>query len=415
MEIKNLAENRIIAHLDMDAFFAAIEERDNPRLRGLPIVVGADPMEGRGRGVVSTANYKAREYGIRSAVPISKAWELSQKAKSGGKPEAIFLDGHYEKYSKVSQKIIEIIRKHSKIVEQASIDEVYIDLSSPRAKLSEIRELSSGKETLEIATKICEKLKKEIREKEKLTASIGIGPNKLIAKIASDMQKPDGLTVITPDKVEEFLEPLSIRKIPGIGPKTEQFFNTKGIKIVQDLKKYNLAEMDEMLGKWGEDLYYKIRGIDDLEIVEEYEAKSIGEQETFQTDTLDFKFIFERMESLCQDVFRRFKESDFKSFRTVVITVRFSGFETKNRSHSSPPHQKNCICNTRRKRLKKQKAWKNSNESTACWCGGMPKPFDSLKILKLEATKLLMPFFDTRENPKKKLIRLVGVRIEKLK
>jgi DNA polymerase IV (DinB-like DNA polymerase) len=361
---KNSAEKRIIAHLDMDAFFAAIEERDNPRLKGWPIVVGADPQEGRGRGVVSTANYKAREYGIRSAVPISKAWELSQKAKKEGKPEAVFLDGHYKRYSEVSDRIMEIVRQYSKAVEQASVDEAYFELSDAGS--------------YEKATDTCRRIKTEIQEKEKLTASIGIGPNKLIAKIASDMQKPDGLTVITPDKTEEFLELLSIRKIPGIGPKTEQFFNARGIRIVKDLKKYNLAEMEEMLGKWGEDLYYKIRGIDDSEIVEEYEAKSIGEQETFQTDTLDFNFVFTRMESLCQDVFRRFKESDFKSFRTVTITVRFSGFETKNRSHT------------------------------------LPKPANTLKTLTIESTRLLMPFFDTRENPRRKLIRLIGVRIEKL-
>lgn len=365
----------------MDAFFAAIEERDNPRFKGWPIVVGADPMEGHGRGVVSTANYKAREYGIRSAVPISKAWELSEKAKREGKSEAIFLNGHFEKYGEVSSRIMEIVRKYSDRVEQASVDEAYFDLShllaktNPKTEFLDILKLGFRK-----AEEICKEIKAEIKKREKLTASIGIGPNKLIAKIASDMQKPDGLTVITPDKAEEFLEPLSIRKIPGIGPKTEQVFNARGIRIVRDLKKHNLGEMEEMLGKWGEDLYYKIRGIDDSEILEEYEAKSIGEQETFQNDTLDFNFVFKRMELLCQDVFRRFKESDFKSFRTVTITVRFSGFETKNRSHTlSKPVRR----------------------------GG-------LKTLTIESTRLLMPFFDTRENPRKKLIRLVGVRVEKL-
>ncbi|MEK7598742.1 MAG: hypothetical protein AAB487_03325, partial [Patescibacteria group bacterium] len=206
MKHETINKKRIIAHLDMDAFFAAIEERDNPRLKGRPIVVGADPapeqvrygagpnakiiLRATGRGVVSTANYKAREYGIRSAVPISKAWELSQKAKREGKPEAVFLNGHYKKYGEVSAHIMEIVRQYSDKVEQSSIDEMYIDLSSPRAKLLELQELSSRNEALERVIKICEKLKKEIQEKEKLTASIGVGPNKLIAKIASDMQKP---------------------------------------------------------------------------------------------------------------------------------------------------------------------------------------------------------------------------------
>jgi len=364
---------RIVAHLDMDAFFAAIEERDNPRLKGLPIVVGADPMEGYGRGVVSTANYKAREYGIRSALPISKAWQFSQKAKSEGKPEAVFLDGHHYKYSEVSGKIMQIVRNYSKLVEQASVDEAYFDLT----EISKVEPSNSLRFNLR-AKKICNKIKQEIWEKEKLTASIGIGPNKLIAKIASDMQKPDGLTIVTPEKTEEFLEPLNIRKIPGIGPKTEIIFNKKGIYKVRDLKKYSLGDLENMLGMWGREIYRKARGEDDSPIITECEVKSISEQETFQKDTLDFKFIFARMEKLCQDVFRRFKASDFKSYTTVTITVRFSGFETKNRSHT------------------------------------LAKPANTLKALKTESARLLMPFFDSRENPKRKLIRLVGVRVEKL-
>jgi len=376
-------KNRIIAHLDMDAFFAAIEERDNPRLKGLPIVVGADPMEGHGRGVVSTANYKAREYGIRSAVPISKAWEFSQRAKREGKPEAVFLDGHYKKYSEVSSRIMEIVRQYSKAVEQASVDEAYFEINSDTSASKVVTgPLYSGPVTTDIvwkkAQETCRQIKEDIRGKEKLTASIGIGPNKLIAKIASDMQKPDGLTVIYPELVEGFLEPLSIRKIPGIGPKTEQYLNKHGIQIIEDLKKYSLGELENMLGQWGREIYYKARGVDDSPIVEEYEVKSIGEQETFQNDTLDFNFVFKRMESLCQDVFRRFKESDFKSYKTVTITVRFSGFETKNRSHT------------------------------------LAKPANTLKTLTIESTRLLMPFFDARENPRRKLIRLVGVRVEKL-
>src|SRR3989338_962353 len=197
---------RIIAHLDMDAFFAAVEERDHKWLKGKPIVVGADPKEGRGRGVVSTANYKAREYGIRSALPISKAWQFSELAKKRGMPPAEFLQPNFDRYEETSGRIISLIRANKRIVEEASIDEAYFDLS----------ELGS----YENAAEFCKKLKKEIFEKEKLTCSVGIGSNKLIAKIASDMQKPDGLTVVGADDektclelVERFLEPLPIRKI----------------------------------------------------------------------------------------------------------------------------------------------------------------------------------------------------------
>jgi len=373
-------KKRIIGHIDMDAFFASVEERDNPRLKGLPIVVGADPApeqvrygagpnaqivwQATGRGVVSTANYKAREYGIHSALPISTAWRLSQKAKAQGKPEAIFIVPDFYKYSFPSRKIMEILHRHSSLVEQASIDEAYFDLSQAGS--------------YQKAESISRKIKKEIQKKEKLIASIGIGHNKLIAKIASDMQKPDGLTVVTEDAVEEILNPLSIRKIPGIGPKTEARFNRRGIYKIKDLKKYTLAQMEEVLGKWGADLYYKVRGIDESPLEEEWERKSIGEQETFQEDSLDFNFVFKRMEALTESVFRTFNHGNFKTFKTITITVRFSDFDTRNRSHT------------------------------------LIKSDKLLKVIKVEAIKLLMPFFDARENPRNKKIRLIGVRIEKM-
>lgn len=421
-----LLNNRIIAHLDMDAFFAAVEERDKPRLTGRPIVVGSDPSEGKGRGVVSTANYKAREYGIRSGLPISKAWQFSEQARQAGKPEAVFLPVNFHRYQEVSDEIMKIIRQYAAVTEQASIDEMYLDLSNFRGLFEE-------------AIRICREIKKEIWEKEKLTASIGLGSNKLIAKIASDMQKPDGLTVIEPDKVEEFLAPLSIRKIPGVGPKTEQYFNKLGIRQVRDLKKYAQEELRKILGKpranfvltqsvlrlkastklvrgkWSEALYDKIRGWDETPVTAEYEAKSIGEQETFFKDTLEFNIVFSRMEELCSDVFRRFERSEFKSFRTVVISVRFSDFETKSRSHTLPSHLIGLI------KMESNKCEKNNLshgakkvKSREIRCGGVPKSANTLKVLKSEALKLLMPFFDNRENPKKKLIRLIGVRMEKL-
>ncbi len=379
---------RIIAHLDLDAFFASVEERENPRLKGLPIVVGADPAPKQvwlgtcpmaektiiaaGRGVVSTANYAARAYGICSALPISKAWELSEQAVRQGSPAAVFLTGSYRKYAEVSQAVIEIVKKYSTITEQSGIDEIYIDLTqtaTPPAFL---------KGTFRKAEEICLQIKREIKKKEKLTASIGLSSNKLVAKIASDMQKPDGLTVVLPKDIESFLEPLSVRKIPGIGPKTEKRLNELKIYKVADLKKYTLAQMDELLGKWGVALYYKIRGIDDSPVTEKYERKSIGEQVTFQKDTLEFSEIVAKMEKLCRGVFQSFQKSGFKNFRTVVLTVRFADFEIKTRSHT------------------------------------LLKPQRDLKTIKTEAIKLLMPFFDARRNPGRKRVRLIGIRIEKL-
>lgn len=354
----------------MDAFFAAVEERDKPRIKGLPIAVGSDPAEGKGRGVVSTANYKAREYGIHSALPISIAWRLSEKAKKEGKPGVVFLPVDFEKYGEVSDEIMKIIRKYSREVEEASIDEAYFDLGS------------AG--NYEKTTEICKKIKDEIYKKEKLTCSIGIGPNKLIAKISSGFKKPDGMTMVGSDDeatcrelVERFLEPLKIRDIPGIGPKSELMFNKFGIKTIKDLKKFSKEKLEEMMGKWGSEIYDKARGKDDSPLVLDWIAKSIGDQETFFQDTKDSNVILEKISELSDKVFDRFEQSGFKSFKTIVITVRFNDFETKTRSHT------------------------------------LKTPASDLKTLEFEVLRMFLPFLDKRENPKRKSIRLLGVRIEK--
>lgn len=355
---------KIIAHIDMDAFFAAVEERDRPEIKGRPVAVGADPAGGNGRGVVSTANYAARRYGIFSATPISKAWRLSEKAKKEGKPPVVFLAVDFEKYNKVSERIMKIISEHSPKVEQASVDEAYFDLSETGS--------------YERAEEICRKIKKEIRRKENLTASVGIGPNKLIAKIASGFQKPDGLTAVKEKDAEDFLAEMPASALPGVGPKTESLLKSKGVEKIKDLRKFSKEELEKMLGKWGAGLYYKARGLGETELETEHEAKSIGEQETFARDTLAADFIFGKMAELCGRVFDRFRKSGFRSFKTVGITVRFSDFETKTSAHT------------------------------------VSEPANSLDTLKKETMKLLMPYLDSRKNPKKKIIRLLGARVEKL-
>ena len=355
---------RIIGHLDMDAFFAAVEERDHEWLRGKPIVVGADPLEGMGRGVVSTANYLAREYGIHSAMPISKAWRLSEIAKTAGKPEAIFVGVNGKAYHETSERIMSIVRNHVDFMEQVSVDEAYMDLSFTQ-KFS-------------AAQTIAENIQQEIFAAEQLTCSVGIGPNKLIAKIASDYRKPHGFTVVTKKEAEKFMAPMPIRNIPGIGPKTEQFFFQKGIHSVADLKKFTKEELEERIGKWGLDLYDKARGRDDSPVTEEHEIKSIGEQETFPKDTHDPQIIMPHLQRMCRDVLERLKKSDFQAFRTVVVTVRFENFETKTRSRT------------------------------------LARPESSKNALVFEAMRLLMPFLDSRENMNHRRIRLIGVRVEKL-
>lgn len=355
---------RIIAHLDMDAFFAAIEERDTPAFRGVPLVVGADPLGGKGRGVASTSNYLARAYGIHSATPISIAWRLSEAARRAGKPPVTFVSVDMQKYAQVSRKVIQIVRGLIPSVEQASIDEVYGDVSWTGS--------------YEEAERLCRRLKAEIQSEEQLTASIGIGPNKLIAKIASGWRKPNGLTVVREEEAEAFLSPLSIRVIPGIGPKTEGILKAKGIKIVTDLRALTVNQLEVLLGKRGVDLYEKVRARDDSPVEEYSEPKSIGEQETFESDTLDSHTLLNQLDGLVRGVIDRLHHEGFHSFRTVVLTVRFADFVTKSRAHT------------------------------------LAMPSDELALLKLEAMKLMLPFLDRRENPHQKLIRLVGLRVEKL-
>lgn len=354
----------IIAHLDMDAFFAAVEERDHPELKDLPLVVGSDPEDGKGRGVVSTANYPARKYGIHSATPISRAWKLSEAAKRRGEPGVVFLSPNFARYSEVSDRIMSIVRRHVPVVEEAGVDEAYMDLSFA-GSYSQAREIALA-------------IKREISVEEKLTASVGIGPNKLIAKIASDFQKPDGLTVVRAEEAEEFLAPLPVRKIPGIGPKTEKMLAGKGITLVRHLKQFSREELQAWLDKWGLALYEKVRGRGSETLSLTWEPKSIGEQETFNRDTLDLSLIFERLWHMCRHVMRRLTREDFVCFRTVVVTVRFADFQTFSRAHT------------------------------------LAEPTDSLKTLQFEAMRLLVPFLDHRENPRRQLIRLIGVRVEKL-
>jgi DNA polymerase IV (DinB-like DNA polymerase) len=327
------------------------------------VVVGADPKDGKGRGVVTAANYAARRYGIRSALPISRAWRLAEAARRRGEPETVFVRDDRSLYREVSGRIMAIIAQGADAFEEASIDEAYIDLSS-------LGDMERGEARARA-------VKEQILEREGLTCSVGIGPNKLVAKIASDFRKPDGLTVVRPDEVQAFLDGLRIRVIPGIGPKAEALLQEKGIRKVADLRAVEVGQLTEWLGKWGKDLYERACGISHDPVSNEWERKSVGEQETFEEDTLDPVLILGRAEELAREVFRRFVADGFAAFRTVTVTVRFVGFVTVSRSRTGPP-------------------------------------LTSVEQLQAEVHRLLGPFFDARENPKGKKIRLIGVRVEKL-
>ena len=361
---------RIIVHVDMDAFYAAVEERCNPALRGLPIAVGADPKEGSGRGVITTANYLARKYGIHSAMPIARAWRLAEAARRRGEPATVFIRPNFTLYREISARIMQIFERSADVFEEASIDEAYLDVSS--------------RENFPAAIEHMTKLKAEIREKEGLGCSFGIGPNKLIAKIASGYEKPDGLTVVGPDTVQQFLDPLTIRVIPGIGPKGEAFLQQRNIRTIKDLRGVPEARLIEWFGKWGHRLFEKARGIDDSLVSNEWTRKSLGEQETFDQDIRNPSIVTERLHRMAERIIGKLREKEFSGFRTVTVTVRFFDFQTSNRSRSI----KNGIT-------------LNNNDQ-------------ALDLLKQEALSLLQPFFDARENPRGKAIRLIGLRLEKL-
>jgi DNA polymerase IV (DinB-like DNA polymerase) len=342
-------KERIILHLDMDYFFAQIEERENPRFKGKPVVVGADPKGGKGRGVVSTANYEARKYGIKSGMPISKAYQLC--------PNAIFLPVNIELYQKVSDEIMGIVKKYSPIYEIVSLDEAYLDISFCK----------NWKE----AENLGKKLKKEIFEKEKLTCTVGIGPNKTIAKLAAEKAKPNGLKVVKPEEVGKFLDPLDIDDLPGIGPKTAEKLRKIGINKIFELKKLSKKKLKEMFGKVGEYFWERARGIDEEPVSPEEVIKSIGRQITFERDTRNPRLIFGTFEKLIKEVYDELIENNF-SFRTITVICRYKGFETHTKS-------------------------KTLKESS--------KDFE---ILKKESKKLLLKFFLENKKP----IRLIGLRVK---
>ncbi|MFA6535994.1 MAG: DNA polymerase IV [Candidatus Paceibacterota bacterium] len=371
-ELKNNPK-RIIAHLDMDAFFASVEERDRPYLSGRPIVVGSDPNGGRGRGVVSTANYLARKYGIRSAIPISRAWQLAKEAKKRGEPEVIFLSTNFHAYETTSERIgalaLATLLKNGAdsrepILESAGIDEMYLDLSFAGSFAK--------------ARKIATAIKLEIKKQEKLTCSIGLGPNKLIAKIASDFKKPDGLTVVETGEAGKFIEQVPLRSIPGIGPKADLAFKKRRISSVAKARELSLAEMIDIFGKFGHELFGRLRGIDlrPIEVVEA--AKSIGQHETLPEDSNELGQLLPRIEEMARKICVRLKTGGFQSFKTAVLTVRFSDFTTKTRSKT------------------------------------FTVPTDSEEALEKWAVKTLLMFLDKRENKYGQPIRLVGLRIEHL-
>jgi DNA polymerase IV (DinB-like DNA polymerase) len=307
-------KKRIILHVDMDHFFTAIEEREHPEYRGKPVIVGADPKGGKGRGVVSTCNYEARKYGARSGMPISRAWKLC--------PDAVYLPVNYELYTKVSERIMAILRKYADKFESWGIDEAFLDVTS---KVQDYAE----------AEALARQIKREILEKEGLTCSIGIGPNKLVAKIASDYQKPDGLTVVREEEAEKFLAPLPVRKLLWVGRKTEQKLRAMGIRTIGDLARHDPTVLVEAFGVMGTQLYLLAHGIDKSEVEEQRQIKSISRDTTFPEDTSDFNQVLNTLDRLAEEVHNDLMKQQLY-FKTVTVRVRYENFETHTHSRTLP-------------------------------------------------------------------------------
>ncbi|MFH0842884.1 MAG: DNA polymerase IV [Bacteroidota bacterium] len=297
---------RKIIHIDMDAFFASVEQLDNPELRGKPVAVGGSGV----RHVVAAASYEARKYGVRSAMPSVTAKKLC--------PQLIFVKHRFERYNELSDKVFEIFREYTGLVEPLSIDEAFLDVTSDKKNICS-------------ATLIAKEIKAEIRERTGLTASAGISFNKFLAKIASEMKKPDGLFVIKPADAEKFIEELPVEKFNGIGKVTAERMHKLGIHKGRDLKKWDLPDLIRNFGKAGKFYYDIVRGIDDRPVETESERKSIGTELTYEKDlTTSFEIIAE-LYKVEKELMDRLEHAGATG-KTVTLKIKFSDFTQITRS-----------------------------------------------------------------------------------
>jgi len=302
--------DRKIIHIDMDAFYAAVEQRDNPSLRGKPVIVGGSPDK---RGVVATCSYEARKFGIHSAMASSRAAQLC--------PSAIFVRPRFEAYQDVSNQIREIFFEYTDLVEPLSLDEAYLDVTE-------------NKKEMPSATIIAREIRAAIRERTQLTASAGVSYNKFLAKIGSDYKKPDGLTVILPAQALEFIGALSIRKFFGVGKATEKKMTTLGIKTGADLLKFTMEELVRNFGKGGGYFFHIARGRDDRLVVPERVRKSLGKEVTLEEDTGDKEQVLTILKALAERVSGLLKQQELEGY-TITLKVKYSDFTSITRSHSA--------------------------------------------------------------------------------
>jgi DNA polymerase-4 len=303
---------RRILHIDMDAFYASVEQRDQPDLRGRPVAVGGDPD---GRGVVAAASYEARKFGVRSAIPMSRAVRLC--------PSLVIVRPDFTKYRDISVQVFDLFRRVTPLVEPMSLDEAYLDVTE-----------NAWGETLGMA--VARRLKDEIRATTGLTASAGVAPNKFLAKIASGWQKPDGLTVIAPERVESFLQGLPVDALWGVGPVTAKRLRSRGIDKLVDVRTADAQVLREAVGSLADWLEQLARGVDDRPVIAHHDPKSSGSENTYAHDLTAIGEIRAEIEAMARDAAAWLERRTLYA-RTVTIKVRYSDFTTITRSQTEAP------------------------------------------------------------------------------
>jgi nucleotidyltransferase/DNA polymerase involved in DNA repair len=303
---------RSILHVDMDAFYASVEQFDHPEWKGKPVIVGADPKKGKGRGVVAACSYEARKFGVHSALPISRAWKLC--------PEGVYVRPRMDRYFEVSKQVMAVFRRYTDLVEPLSIDEAFLDITGSATLLGAPEQIAST-------------IKKEIRATTGLTASVGLGPNKFVAKIASDQKKPDGLVIVAEKGVAEFLRDLPISRLWGVGPKTEHRLREMGFNTIGEIAAARRESLVGTLGLLGEHLHQLSHGRDDRPVEPNWEPKSIGSETTFEEDTDDRQLLLTTILALSDNVAQRLRKNGYRA-RKVTLKLRYSNFETHTKQRS---------------------------------------------------------------------------------
>lgn len=307
-----MAENRRVVHVDMDAFYAAVEQLDHPEYRGRPVIVGADPKDGRGRGVVSTASYEARIFGVHSAMPISQAYRLC--------PQAIYLPVRMARYHEISERILAIFQRYTDVVEPVSIDEAFLDVTSSTQLFGPVED-------------IARRIKDDILHEEHLIASVGVAPNKYLAKLASDLSKPDGFLVLHGPEVEGFLHDLPVSRLWGVGEKTTRQLELLGLRTIGQVAQWPMSQLTKRFGSLGSHIWQLAHGIDERPVTPQRHPKSISAETTFPEDTDDVEVLRRTLLELAEKVGQRLRADGYMAAK-VTLKYRDADFVTRTRTHA---------------------------------------------------------------------------------